>query len=218
MSPQVWQKGAKAQPYCQYFQAVYMKVTFLLRPGAGGRFAVAHRPPTEVGGVCRDHLPSADHAQGHTSFHPLMILPRAKAVMQAWLTLIRRHPWRQASGGTRGFSQYQRGRIWSRPNWSTEDTEAMRSSILWNALRGRGTPSLNEAASCWIASASSGVTNIPHSGDKCSQERNCALNEHMSRWARRLCVGMTQTGGVLSILRALLREEKRGNEDALIKA
>ncbi len=85
---------------------------------------------------------------------------RARAATQAWLTLIRRCPWHQACGGSRGFSRYWRGRMWSRPNWSTEDVEAMRPSILWNALRGRGTPSLNEAVSCWMASAHSGLTTI----------------------------------------------------------
>ncbi len=77
---------------------------------------------------------------------------------RAWFTMTRRHPWRQTCGGTRGFSQYWRGRMWSRPYWSTEDAEAMRPSIFWNTLRGRGTPSLNEATSCWMASARSGVT------------------------------------------------------------
>ncbi len=44
MSPKVWQKGAKAQPYCQHFQAVDMKVTFLLRPGAEAGFP-SHSAP-----------------------------------------------------------------------------------------------------------------------------------------------------------------------------
>ncbi len=47
---------------------------------------------------------------------------------------------------------------WSRLSWSTKDAEAMRPSILWNALRGWGAPILNEAASCWLASVHSGVT------------------------------------------------------------
>ncbi len=45
----------------------------------------------------------------------------ARAVTQAWLTLMRRHPWRHAWGGICGFSQYWRGLIRSRPNWSTGD-------------------------------------------------------------------------------------------------
>ncbi len=86
MSPQVWQKGVKAQPYCQHFQAVDVKVTFLLRPGA------------EAG------LPSRKsnlEASVQTTFL-LQTMPRgtprsihcrsfqcARAAMQAWFTLTR---------------------------------------------------------------------------------------------------------------------------------
>ncbi len=57
----------------------------------------------------------------------------ARAATQAWPTLTWRCPRRQVWYGTRGFSQYWRGRIRSRPNWSTGDAEAMRPSIFWNA-------------------------------------------------------------------------------------
>ncbi len=82
----------------------------------------------------------------------------ARAVTQAWLTLMRRHPWCHAWGGICGFSQYWRGIMRSRPNCSTGDAEAMRPSILWNVLRGREALILKEATSCCMASARSGTT------------------------------------------------------------
>ncbi len=41
---------------------------------------------------------------------------RARADTQAWVTVTRWHPWRQAAGGTLCFSQNWMGRMRSRPN------------------------------------------------------------------------------------------------------
>ncbi len=140
MSPQVWQKGAKAQPYRRPVWRRTAPPQPKLEASVETTFLLQTMPR---GTPCSIHWWSF---QG------------ARAATQTWLTFIRRRPWRQVCGGTRGFSQYWRGRMWSRPNWIAEDAEAMRPSILWNALRGRGTESLNEVTSCWIASARSGVT------------------------------------------------------------
>ncbi len=42
---------------------------------AEGRFAFAQRPPTCVGGVCRDNFPGVDQPHGHALLHPPWVLP-----------------------------------------------------------------------------------------------------------------------------------------------
>ncbi len=73
-------------------------------------------------------------------------LQRARVDTQARVTAWR--PWRRVTDGTLCFSQNWMGFLWSRPNWSTGEAAAIRSSILWEALSGRAVPSLKEAVWC----------------------------------------------------------------------
>ncbi len=158
MSPQIWQKGPNLLPafpgswyegnspsFDQYTVEQHspnLSWRRLSRPPAFCRPSPGARPIPSIYGSNKG----------------------ARAATQAWLTVTRRHPWRQACGGTQGFSQYWRDHMWSRPNWSTEDAEAMRPSILWNALRGWGT---HDQCMFWRE-------NRPHSGwvNNCSKERD----------------------------------------------
>ncbi len=79
----------------------------------------------------------------------------ARAVTQAWLTLICRHPWHHTYDGTCCFSQRWRGRMRSRQSCSTGDAAAMRPSILWNILRGWVAPISKEVTSSRMAKARS---------------------------------------------------------------
>lgn len=62
---------------------------------------------------------------------------RATAETQQWSLNRQKCPRCQVWDGTLTFSQYCRGRIWSRPSNITGNAASIRPRILWNVLRGR---------------------------------------------------------------------------------
>ncbi len=64
-----------SEPPADDVEAVDVEAALRLRSMAEGRFAFAQRPPTCVGGVCRDNFPGVDQPHGHALLHPLWVLP-----------------------------------------------------------------------------------------------------------------------------------------------
>ncbi len=121
-------------------------------------FAFAQRPPTCVGGVCRDNFPGVDQPHGHALLHPPWLLPGGQGCytglihpdMQASMTpCVVWNPWFQPA--LKGAYAEQA------PAVTLAMLRPYRPSILWNTLSGRAVSLLKVAASFWMARARSGA-------------------------------------------------------------
>ncbi len=85
-------KNWQAQQTASISKKLMWKPLSTFEPMAKGRFAFAQRPPTCVGGVCRDNFPGVDQPHVHALLHPPWVLPGGQGCYTGLI-----HPDMQAS-------------------------------------------------------------------------------------------------------------------------